>query len=299
METKEKKVRNEETKKGEIVPREEVQVEAFKPVGSVEQIIQAWEMFQELKRRLITEDDYYLDERNKLQLKIGGWRKFGIAYGLSTDPPRIDTFPDEKDPREFVVRVMITMYAPRGRTVTGTGYFSTREIKHKFLEDGSIVHPTKLDKSGTPVPVPLQHTAVSRAETRAIKRATQQMIGPVEAEEEEFDEQERDQAPSPAARATQSEGFKGGPQVKMDAGQQAIALNFLKDVLGEDLAGLVKLEEKDGELLVILPAPVAEGNRARFLKSMSNIGQGVSESTWQGLVAHMRAPKSVERSERR
>jgi hypothetical protein len=121
------------------------------------------------------------------------------------------------------------------------------------------------------------------------------MLGGAEQVEGELEEEPPSQIPTPAARATQSEGFKGGPQQKIDAGQRAIAVSFLEDVLGKDMVELIRLEEKDGELLIILPAPMAEGNRTRFLKAMLTIGQGIHESA-QGLVAHMKAPRGVERS---
>jgi hypothetical protein len=121
------------------------------------------------------------------------------------------------------------------------------------------------------------------------------MLGGAEQVEGELEEEPPSQIPTPAARAIQSEGFKGSPQTGIDAGQRATALNFLKDVLGEDLVKLIRLEEKDGELLVILPAPMREEDRTRFLKAMLVIGQGVHESA-KGLVAHMKAPIAVERS---
>lgn len=271
METKDKAVSRGDA---ELALRDEREIELVRPVASVGAILQRFQELEELKRGLLCEADYYQTERGTLELKVRGWRKLAVAFGLSTDPPLEQLSPDAKDPREFVVRTEVTVRHARGRRVTGVGWFSSREIKHKWLDDGSCVHPTKTDRSGAPIPVPLEHVVAARAYTRALKRAMQDMLGPIESEE---DEDDVPVAPSAAARATQFERFKE---------------DFLKVVLGEDLVTLIRLEEKDGELLVILPSPMTEMNRTRFLKSMLTIGQSVHE-TAQGLVAQMRAPKTV------
>jgi len=273
-----------------LAPREEKVPELVSPIAPVDAIVQRFKDLEELKRKLLSTEDYYLTERGTYELKIRGWRKLAVAFGLSTDPPVEELERDPQDPREIRVRMEVTVHHARGRTVTGTGWFSSREVKHKWLEDGSCVHPTRVDKSGAPIPVPLEHTVASRAYTRALKRAVQDMVGPIELEEEELEEpvEAASKAPTPTPPST-SPPRTTAPQ-RVDAGQRAIVVRFLEDVLGEDLVELLTLEESDGDLKVILPAPMAEANRTRFLKAMMAIGQGVSETS-RGLVARMKAPR--------
>ena len=279
------------TEKAELVVREELAPDVLRPVGSVEQILQAWQMFQELKRAIITEEDYYLDERGKPQLKIGGWRKLAIAYGLTTELLSEDRLADNVDPREWVARVVLRVRARGGRVATGIGYFSTREIKHKYLEDNSVVHPTKTDKSGAPIPVPLEHITTTRAYTRALKRAVQDMIGPVEHEDEDLEEPDK---PSPPPQAPQPGSVKPPVQPgqqRVDAGQRAVVIRFLEEILAEDLMQRIRIEEDEDVLRVVLPRPYTEDQAKRFTKAMWSIGQGLSESSI-GLVARMKAPSN-------
>lgn len=277
--------------KTELAVQEAVPIEVLRPVGSVQQIALAWDMFQELKRALIKEDDYYTDDRGKRQLRIAGWRKFAIAYGLTTELMAEDYMHDKVEPREWVARVVLRVQARGGRSATGIGYFSTREVKHKYLEDNSIVHPTKTDKSGAPIPVPLEHLTTSRAYTRALKRAIQDMIGPVEQDEDDEEDLMPPAPKAPPPTPPRPPLPHAGEQLRVDSSRRAVVVRFLEDVLGDDIMDLVRLQEQEGELLVVLPAPIPEGIRTRFIKGMMQIGQGISESK-DGLVARMRAPKS-------
>jgi len=278
------------TEKTELAVKEEISLEVLRPVGPVAQIIQAWHDFQELKRGIITEDDYYLDERGKQQLKIGGWRKFGIAYGLSSKPLRDELLTDEKDPREYVWRVEVLLEHPRGRKVVGVGYFSSREIKHKHLEDGSIVHPTKSDKSGAPIPVPLEHTVYSRAYTRALKRATQDMIGPIEQEDEELEEPAvtttTTTTPTPPPASTPRTTSPSKPHAQ----QAAVVWDFLDKILGDEIADHITLDALGEELVVKLDKKLVEEYGSAFTKAMGLWGYGVHE-TAEGITARLARPK--------
>lgn len=276
--------------KTELAVKEEISPEVLRPVASPDQLVEAFKILQEVKRKLITAEDLYLDDRGDERLKISGWRKFGIAFGLTLEIARETRQQDDLKPENFTWRIGVKARARGGREVIGVGSFSSRELKFKVLEDGSIVHPTKTDKSGTPVPVPLEHLVYSRAHTRAIKRAIQDMIGPVEQEEEDLQEPEMGTPKSTPVGPTEVPLKVPQGQQRVDAGQRAIVARFLDEVLGEDLMDLVEFEERDGEFFVILPTPMAEANRTRFLKGMMQIGQGVHESA-QGLVARMKAPK--------
>ena len=248
------------------VPTEEEHFLA--PVASTDKLVRAMRTFEEVKTKMLTErDKYALDDKGE-RIRKSGWRKLALAFGISDEVLHEERAVDDKDPVHVIVRFTVRAWARGGRSVVGVGSASSKERAFAHFE----------------------HDLRALAHTRAKSRAIADLLGSSDQVAEEFEEQERGQAPTPAARAAQSEGFKGGSRQEVDAGQRAIALNFLQDVLGEDLVELIRLEEKDGELLVILPAPMAEGNRTRFLKAMLTIGQGVHESA-QGLVAHMKAPR--------
>jgi hypothetical protein len=243
------------------------------PVASTDKLVRAMRTFEDVKTKMLTEQDKYaLDDKSE-RIRKSGWRKLALAFGISDEVLHEERAVDDKDPAHVIVRFTVRAWARGGRSVVGVGSASSKERAFAHLE----------------------HDLRALAHTRAKSRAIADLLGSSDQVADEFEEQEPRQAPTPAARAAQSEGFKGGPQQKIDAGQRAIATNFLKDVLGEDLVGLIRLEEKEGELLVILPAPMREEDRTRFLKAMLVIGQGVHESA-KGLVAHMKAPIAVERS---
>ena len=285
METKEKNVSNEQALAS---TREEVPLEVLRPVGSVVQIVQAWKEYEALKRALLTENDWYAVSGNPPKLKRSGWQKLGAAFGLEDDVINEVNVQDPTNPLHWATKFTVRVRARNGRTAIGVGSCSTKEFSFRLGDDGRITYPEPSKKTGRYEILPLDHFVQTKAHTRAKCRAIADMLGGAEEIAEDFEEQEPAQAS--AARAAQSEGFKGAPQQKIDPSHQAIATNFLKNVLGEDLVQLIRLEEKDGEVLVILPAPMAEGNRTRFLKAMLTIGQGIHESA-QGLVAHMKAPR--------
>lgn len=277
--------------KTELAPREEISAEVLRPIASPQQLLAQWQTLQELKSALITESDTYQDERGATRLKISGWRKFGIAFGLSSRTTYEEVLADRDDPREFVGRVRMILTHRGGRAVEGLGYFSSREVKHKWLPDGSCVHPTRTDKRGDPIPVPLEHTVMARAHTRALKRATQDMIGPVEQEDEELEEPEPARIPSPEARATQSEGFKGPGPRKPDAGQRAIVVQWLEQVLGDELAELVDIGERDGELWVRLDWKRTDEHGHHFQQALRAWGYEVND-TRDGLIARIGRSKA-------
>jgi len=279
-----------EQKANELAVREELAPEVLRPVASPDQLVEAFKVLQEIKRKLITEEDLYVDERGRDRLKISGWRKFGVAFAINLDVVREVRLQDTLNPDHFTWRIGVAARARGGREVIGVGSFSSREIRFKVLEDGSIVHPTKTDKRGEPIPVPLEHIVYSRAHTRAVKRAVQDMIGPVEQEEEELEEPIEAASKTPTPTPPSTSLPRTTAQQRVDAGQRAIMVRFLEDVLGDDLVELLRFEEKDGELLVVLENPIPEATRTRFLKGMMNVGQGVHESA-RGLVARMVRPK--------
>lgn len=197
---------------------------------------------------------------------------------------------DSVDPAHWTTKITVEARARNGRTSTGVGACSTREFQWRVNPDGRITYAQPSKRTGQYEVMPLAHFVRTKAHTRAKLRAIADMLGGAEQIEDELEEPEPAKAPPPAKVREQVIVPPGVSPLRGDAGQRAIAVRFLEDVLGEDLMDLVEFEERDGEFFVILPTPMAEANRTRFLKGMMQIGQGVHESA-QGLVARMKAPK--------
>lgn len=278
------------TDKSELAVQEEISLEVLRPVGSVQQILQAWQMFQELKRAIITAEDYYLDDRGKQQLKIGGWRKFAIAYGLTTELLDETIMPDKVDPREWVARVVLGIKTRGGRKTIGVGYFSTREVKHKYLEDNSIVHPTRTDKSGAPIPVPLEHIVTSRAYTRALKRGIQDMIGPIEQEDDDLEEPEQPAPKAPTPTPPTSSTSRTSHEKYPHGTRSGVVWEFLDEVLGEELADHVTIESTADQVLVQLDHELVGVYGDAFKQAMFTWGYRVEQSP-AGMTAVLKRPK--------
>jgi len=135
-----------------------------------------------------------------------------------------------------------------------------------------------------------EHDTYAMAHTRAKSRAIADMLGAADqvAEEEGLLEEPAPKAPTPTPPPTASPRTMAPPRA--DAGQQAVVWGFLEQTLGEDLAELVSLEEKDGALLVKLDKMLVEKHGNAFLSRMMKWGYGVHESA-SGLVAMLAKPK--------
>ena len=255
--------------KTELAVLEEPQEKPLVPVASAEDLVAAMKRFEEIKLKLLVPDrDTYTVEGVE-RIRKSGWRKLALAFGVSDEIVREDVVHDTTDPSYLCVHTRVKAWARGGRTVEGTGTASSRERKFAHLE----------------------HDLHALAHTRAKSRAIADMLGSSDLVAEEEIEPEMSTPKSTPVGPTSVPMKVPQGQQRVDAGQRAIVTGFLDEVLGDDLMSLVQFEERDGEFLVILPAPMAEANRTRFLKGMLQIGQGVHESG-RGLVARMKAPKA-------
>jgi len=255
--------------KAELAVREEDKLEVLMPVASAEDLVKAMRTFEEIKAKLLTDRDLYDPDGKGDRIKKSGWRKLALAFGISDEIVYENLERDPKNAEELVWHVRARVRARGGRTAEGVGSASSRERKFAHLE----------------------HDLHALAHTRAKSRAIADLLGSSDLVAEELEEpvEAASKAPTPTPPRSTTGTTTGITRV--DAGQRAIVIRFLEDVLGDDLVELLVLEESDGDLKVILPAPMAEANRTRFLKAMMAIGQGVSETS-RGLVARMKAPRA-------
>ena len=171
---------NDEQQPTEIVPS------PVRPLVSPEQAAQDWALFQDLKKRLLTNDDYQ-PIAGKQYIKKSGLRKLAVYFGLSdriVSQERLD-----REDGSFLWRIVAETQAPNGRVSTGVGVCDSKERRFAHVE----------------------HDVFATAHTRAKNRAISDMVagGIVSAEEMETSTQPPPQpktkpAPEPQSTATDS-----------------------------------------------------------------------------------------------
>lgn len=276
--------------KTELAVKEELAPEVLRPAGSVAQIVAAYKEYEELKRQLLTDNDWYSVAGQPPKLKRSGWQKLATAFALEDDLVEETEMQDSVDPAHWTVKITVEARAKSGRSSTGVAACSTREFQWRVDPDGRITYPQPSKRTGQFEVMPLAHFVRTKAHTRAKLRAIADMLGGAEQVEDELEEPEQPapKAPTPTPAMVKPPVQPG--QQRVDAGQRAIAVRFLEEVLGEDLLQICELEDRDGGLLVTLPRPYPEELGKRFTKAMWHIGQGIHESA-VGIHARMQAPK--------
>lgn len=242
--------------KTDLVPREEEPQGALLPVARIEDLVAAMRTFEEVKRQLLTERDLYDPDGKGERIRKSGWRKLALAFGLSDEIVQEWCERDMDDPSVFRWDYRVRVRARDGRTVEGVGSASSKE-RH-------FAHP--------------EHEVRALAHTRAKSRAIADMLGSGDLIAEELEEPSPEV--HPAARASQSEGFKGpGPSPPTKSpDQHQLARRFLTEILGEDLMRHVRIEEREGVLWAFLARSAGEELGARFAKQMLHWGYGVTEN---------------------
>jgi hypothetical protein len=131
-----------------------------KPLITVEEAVEAWRQFEDLKKRLLIEDDYQ-QISDKKYIKRSGFRKLGVFFGLSST--LINEERTDREDKTFMWRITVYATAPNKREMPGVGVCDSRERNFAHLE----------------------HDVYATAYTRALNRAISDMIagGAVSAEE--------------------------------------------------------------------------------------------------------------------
>lgn len=165
-----------------------------RPAADVADIAQAFTDYQELKQKLLTDDDYQRwRERGQERsfVKRSGWRKLAVAFGVSFEQ-RSQTIvrrdPDDATSEPVYAEFVVRAIAPNGRYVDGWGACSLDEPR--FEKDGARKK--------------LHHDLPSTAETRAKNRAAADLFGMGEVSAEEASE-------GPGAGAERAPSGEPGP----------------------------------------------------------------------------------------
>jgi hypothetical protein len=144
-----------ENESTEIVPLEPVQ-----PLMSPEAAARAWNVFLELKKRLLSSSDYQRIGDTKF-IRKSGFRKLSVVFNLSDEITEQEKV--EREDGSFYWRIVSKTTAPNGRTSVGVGICDSKERNFAHLE----------------------HDVYATAHTRAKNRAISDMVagGVVSAEE--------------------------------------------------------------------------------------------------------------------
>lgn len=131
----------------------------LKPIATANEIIQAWQDYQDLKAKLLSESDYQIAAGKKF-IKKSGFRKLATAFGISTSI-------EKEERRElkggFTVDITVRAIAPSGRYASACASCASSERDFAHLD----------------------HDVRATAQTRAANRAIADLIGGGEASAEE------------------------------------------------------------------------------------------------------------------
>jgi len=218
------------------------------PLATPDKIAGSMRVFEELKQKLLTDEDYQAIG-DKKYIKRSGFRKIALAFGLSDkilEQVRVDR-PDGS----FVWRIRVRVTAKNGRCSEGVAACDSRERGWAHLE----------------------HDVYSTAHTRAKSRTISDLVagGAVSAEEMETSEGQ----------------VKRENQVKQEIVSPKTGKSFavsLSELFPPDLAERLLFEEGDKEVIIkmkhFLPTDlfnrvatevkkfggiyISEGNKSRF-----------------------------------
>src|SRR5690242_7488372 len=70
------------TGSAELANRQGADTSLIRPVASADEVLAAWRQFQDIKRSLLTLEDYQ-DIQGRPRIKKSGWRKIAAAFGIS------------------------------------------------------------------------------------------------------------------------------------------------------------------------------------------------------------------------
>jgi hypothetical protein len=163
-----------------LATRQVSEISIIRPVASADEVLAAWRQFQDLKRSLLSIDDYQ-DIQGRPRIKKSGWRKIAAAFGISDELLREERREVETPAgRQFVWEVTVRAIAPNGRYADAVGSCASTERRFTHLD----------------------HDVRATAHTRGKNRAIADLVGGGEVSAEEIVDGEwtSGAASGPAAR---------------------------------------------------------------------------------------------------
>lgn len=153
-----------------IIPQNAPSI-TLRPVQSIDTIVEAYNEYNRLKERLLTENDYQTI-KGKTCIKKSGFRKLACAFWISTEITKENRINFEKS---FVYEITVRATAPNWRFVEACASCSSIEKEFNHLEN---------DVRAT-------------AQTRACNRAISDIIWGGEISAEELDDTKKTITPTP------------------------------------------------------------------------------------------------------
>lgn len=154
------------TSGAEGVARPAKEVGIIRPIATPAEVLAAWQQFQDLKRSLLTREDYQ-EIQGQARIKKSGWRKIAAAFGISDQLLREERREVEAPPhgRYFVWEVTVRAIAPNGRYADAVGSCASNERRFAHAD----------------------HDVRAVAHTRAKNRAIADLVGGGEVSAEELE----------------------------------------------------------------------------------------------------------------
>lgn len=180
-----------ETKTEDQLPTADDTNSVVKPVEDIDAVVEAYDKFEEVKDKLLSNADL-TKIGDGVHVNKSGWRKIATAFNLSTQSlEKIKTVEDGVVRYEVKARAV----APNGKTSEATGMCGSNESN--FMEAGApdegepADHEDyfKIDGKWRRLKDPKavdEHSIMATAETRAINRAISDLVGGGEVSAEEL-----------------------------------------------------------------------------------------------------------------
>lgn len=153
--------------RGVAAPEAPHEVSIIRPVATPEEVLAAWQQFQELKRSLLTLDDYQ-EIQGRARIKKSGWRKIAAAFGISDQILREERR-EHGTPGQpgyyFVWEITSRAIAPNGRYADAVGSCASNERRFAHTD----------------------HDVRAVAHTRSKNRAVADLVGGGEVSAEEIE----------------------------------------------------------------------------------------------------------------
>jgi hypothetical protein len=191
-----------------LATRQAAEISIIRPVASADEVLAAWRQFQDLKRSLLSIDDYQ-DIQGRPRIKKSGWRKIAAAFGISDELLREERREVETPAgRQFVWEVTVRAIAPNGRYADAVGSCASTERRFTHLD----------------------HDVRATAHTRGKNRAIADLVGGGEVSAEEIVDGEwtGGAASGPAARRPADLAPRAVPAPAEPADRSADALTDMQ-----------------------------------------------------------------------
>ena len=188
-----------EESSGDSLPTADDRTSIVKPVENVEEVVETYNQFEELKKNLLDTEQDLTKIQGNVHVNKSGWRKIATAFNLSVETLEVERVVDDGIVR---YRVTARAVAPNGKSTTSSALCASNESNHmETLDEGGDWHVEdddvfKIDGKHRRLKDPKEvneHNVMTIAETRAKNRAISDLVGGGEVSAEEFGKRKREE----------------------------------------------------------------------------------------------------------